>query len=94
MSASPFLTVRASAEFLGVSVSQIYALRKEGKLKVRRHGARKGYRIHIEDLQAYSEAGTVAETQRFTSKFQDARNRLRSLKTEDTAHPLSLVRGA
>lgn len=80
---SRYLTIRQAAARLGVSYNTVRRLTQAGLLDLRRHGVSKGFRIPAESCEEYSRSRMQAVEKPTPSRFQLARERVRSLKTQD-----------
>lgn len=81
---SPFRTLQQSAAWLGLSVSQVRALVRRGLLAVHNHGVRKKLVIAQSELERFSESRRIVPEVSGLSRFEAARERVRSLKTQET----------
>lgn len=81
---SPFLRVSNAAAWAGVSVSVIYRLIRTGQVEARCHGAKKGFRVVRASLEAWSASRGMTVAAPSLTPFERARQRVRSLKTENT----------
>lgn len=90
---SPFRTVREAATWLHLSECRVRRLIEEGKLPARKHGGK--VVVLFNDLAAFSEQSVYKVKKPSITRFQEVRERLRSLKTEYTTESHSrLQKGA
>lgn len=80
---SPYLRLKEAAEYLRVSKAHLYRLYNEGKIPGRSHPVV----FHKDDLDAFHASQAKPKEAATLSRFQSARNRVRSLTTEYTANP-------
>lgn len=80
---SPYRTIVEAAQHLKVGRSTMYRLKRE--IPFRDHGGRIVF--HVDDLDTWSASKIKLPKPIALSKFQLARERVRSLKTEVIAHP-------
>lgn len=78
-----FLSIPEAAAWLGLTDSQVRTLVRRGMLEARNHGVRKKLMIPRSALEAFSESRRVEPEGPSLSRFQAARQRLRSLKTQE-----------
>jgi excisionase family DNA binding protein len=80
---SPYLQVKEAAQYLRIGKSTMYSLKN--RIPHRDHAGRVIF--HKDDLDAYSASQVRLPKPALLSRFQSARARVRSLKTEVITHP-------
>lgn len=84
---SPFMTAAECADYLRMNAQTLYRWAQRGKIPARKLGGK--VLFHQGDVDAWSASQVAAKKSVALSPFEQARLRLRSLKTEHTG--LSLI---
>jgi hypothetical protein len=69
---SPFFTIKEAASWLRVSVGEVYTLRDKGLLVVHRHGEKRGFVIHVDELiRRLLNHSSLSATKKYIHKTDD-----------------------
>ncbi|MGZ3686651.1 MAG: helix-turn-helix domain-containing protein [Bdellovibrionota bacterium] len=90
---SPFMTVEECAQYLRMtkpgSTQTLYRWARSGKIPARKHNGKVAF--HQGDIDHWSASKTLANKAPSLTPFEQARMRLRSLKTEHTVKSLPRI---
>ena len=88
---SPFFDVQECAAYLRLEPGTIYKKVSKGEIPFRKHGSRLVF--PREEIEQWSREGSKPKAAPAPSRFQLARERVRSLTTEHTTHSRPIQQG-